>query len=359
MQVLPLYSTLPPTAQAKIFTPVNDNTRRIVVATNIAETSLTIPGVVHVVDTGYKKEKQYIFRNSGAMEHLKKMAISKAAAWQRTGRAGRERAGECYRLYTQAAFNGLASFDQPEIQRVSLDSAVLQLVAMGIDPFEFEYIDSPGRDPIMAAFQSLLGLGALQSRTSITPLGRQMLRYPLDPPKARILIAAFEYGCTSEIIDLLSLIDAGHLFVDRASERDSLAEARSKFVSPDGDHLTNLRVFRTFIDIREKGSQGEGVGKWCRDNHVNNRTLTNALKVRAQLRDLVHRQGKDWGVSCGSDTQVVLRSLLQGLYMNTAMIQADGTYKQTLGGLVSVFYLDMELRLTKQSLSKSIQAPSS
>lgn len=335
MQVLPLYSTLPPTAQAKIFSPTKANTRRIIVATNIAETSITIPGVVHVVDAGFKKEKQYIFRNSGSIEHLKKTPISQAAAWQRTGRAGRERAGECYRMYTKAAYNSLVPFDQPEIQRVNLDSAVLQLVSMGIDPGEFEYIDNPGRDPIAAAMQTLAGLGALDSPTSVSILGRQMLRYPLDPPKARILIASFELGCVSEIIDLLSLIDAGNLFIDKASERDALAAARSHFLHKDGDHLTNLAVFRTYIEVKKRG---EPVLKWCRDNHVNSRTLSNAVRVRDQLRDLVRREGKDWQNSCGSDTDVVLKSLLQGLFMNTAVIQADGTYKQTLGGMVSIHY---------------------
>jgi HrpA-like RNA helicase len=158
---LPLYASLPPSAQVKIFAPKAPKTRRVIVATNIAETSITIPGVAYVVDTGFKKEKEYIFRTSGgeikaevagpcltiAIEHLAKKKISQAAAWQRTGRAGRERAGECYRLFTQDTFDKFEAFDAPEIQRTNLASAVLQLIAMGLDPFEFEYIDNPGRDP--------------------------------------------------------------------------------------------------------------------------------------------------------------------------------------------------------------------
>ncbi|KIR42482.1 ATP-dependent RNA helicase prh1 [Cryptococcus deuterogattii 99/473] len=281
LQVLPLYAALPPTAQSKIFVPTPPNTRRIIVATNIAETSMTIPGVAFVIDSGFKKEKEYVFRNAGALEHLRKKGISKASAWQRTGRAGRERAGHCYRLFTQDFFNRMPEFDAPEIQRCNLSSAVLQLIAMGQNPFDFEYIDNPGRDSILAAFQELVGLSALSSPTTITPLGLQMLRFPLDPPHARILLAAFEYGCPNEIIDIISLSLVG----------------------------------------------------WCKDNHVNSKTLAQALKVRDQLRELSERLGKDWKSSCGSEWGMVGKSLLQGLFMNTAVIQADGSYRQTAGSL--------------------------
>jgi len=166
---MPLYASLPPSMQQKIFDAVPSKTRRVIVATNIAETSITIPGVAYVVDSGYKKEKEYIFRTSGggfgrtalvisltaAIEHLAKKQVSQAAAWQRTGRAGRERAGECYRLFTNEHFSKLKSFDEPEIKRCNLASAVLQLIAMGLDPFEFEYIDSPGRDPSESPTQLL------------------------------------------------------------------------------------------------------------------------------------------------------------------------------------------------------------
>ncbi|WWD20552.1 hypothetical protein CI109_105028 [Kwoniella shandongensis] len=337
LQILPLYSALPPTAQAKIFSPPPRDTRRVIVSTNIAETSMTIPGVAFVIDTGYKKEKEYIYRASGAIEQLRKKGISKAAAWQRTGRAGRERAGHCYRLFTKAAFDKMPEFDAPEIQRCNLSSAVLQLIAMGQNPFDFEYIDNPGRDAIAAAFQTLAGLEALSSPTTITPLGRQMLRYPLDPPHARILLASFEFGCPSEIIDILSLINAGgHVFLDRPNDRDDAAVARAKFIHRDGDHLTAMNVFRAYIALKE-GKSTSGVGQsvlgWCKDNFVNGKTLSQALKVREQLRELCEKAGKEWRTSCGSETGSVMRSLLMGLFMNTAVIQADGSYRQTAGSL--------------------------
>jgi len=181
---------------------------------------------------------------------------------------------------------------------------------------------------VKAAFQTLAGLGALDSPTLITPLGREMLHYPLDPEHARILMASFTLGCASEIIDIVSLVVSGPVWIDRASDRVSAATARAKFIHRDGDHLTGLNVFRAFL------AANESRGRWCRENHVNAKTLSAAMRVRDQLRELATRNGKDWNVSCGSETEVVVRCLLQGLFMNTAIIQADGTYKQTAGSLV-------------------------
>lgn len=349
LQVLPLYSSLPPSAQAKIFAPLPPKTRRVVVATNVAETSLTIPGIAFVIDSGFKKEKEYIYRASGAIEHLRKQAISQASANQRKGRAGREMPGECLRLYTKDFFKKMKVFDTPEIQRCNLSSAILSLIAMNQNPFEFEYIDAPGRDSIVAAFRSLAGLGAIASPTEITPLGREMLKYPLDPEHGRILLAGFEFGCSAEIIDILSLIVSGPVFVERGSDgKETAAQARQKFIARDGDHLTGMNVLRAYLALKEQRAEelagaGEGAGEgskkeekglasWCRDNAVNSKTLAAACKVRAQLRQLAQRHGQAI-TSCHSELAPISHALLQGLFMNTAVIQADGTYKQTVGSL--------------------------
>lgn len=190
-------------------------------------------------------------------------------------------------------------------------------------------------DAVGAAFQTLAGLGALDGPRSITSLGLEMLKYPLDPPHARILIASFDLGCTAEIIDILSLINSGPLFIDRASDRDSAAASRTKFVHRDGDHLTSLSVLRAYLALKD-GATGVGsVSKWIKENHVNGKTIQHALKVREQLVELVKREGKDASVTCGSEMEVVSRCLLRGLFMNTAIIQSDGTYRQTAGSLVS------------------------
>jgi len=162
-----------------------------------------------------------------------------------------------------------------------------------------------------------------------------MLKYPLDPPHARILIASFELGCPSEIIDILSLINSGPLFIDRASDRESAATSRLKFVHRDGDHLTHLNVLRAYISIKQSDKTSMGtVGKWLKDNHVNGKTIQHALKVREQLKELARRDGKDPNISCGSEMELVGRCLLRGLFMNTAIVQSDGSYRQTAGSLV-------------------------
>lgn len=177
-----------------------------------------------------------------------------------------------------------------------------------------------------------------------------MLRYPLDPSHARILIASLQKdrGCVNEIIDILSLADAGHLWIDKQNERDQAAEARAKFISIDGDHLTALNVFRAFLELRESTANGNGNGdkkgmgklpaavtRWARENYINTKTLAQALKVRAQLRELVKREGHHPDESCGREYDVVRRCLLAGLFMNTAVIQSDKTFRQTAGTLVS------------------------
>lgn len=166
-----------------------------------------------------------------------------------------------------------------------------------------------------------------------------MLRYPLDPEYSRILIASFDLGCPSEIIDVLSLFNAGIVWVDRSSDRDAAATARAKFVHRDGDHLTAMNVLRAYVALKDQDQKSNvKIGRWCKENFVNHKTMVAAVKVRDQLRELAQRNGRDWKVSCGSETELVIRCLLQGLFMNTALIQADGTYKQTAGNLVSDLY---------------------
>lgn len=186
---------------------------------------------------------------------------------------------------------------------------------------------------VLAAFQTLSGLEAISGPTTITPLGRRMLHYPLDPSHARILLSSFAHGCPSEIIDILSLIVSGAVWVDRSSERESSAQARQKFLSREGDHMTGMNVLRAFIAIKEDKS--ESPVKWAKENYVNMKTLQAALRVREQLHELARREGVDSSVSCGGEVDKVGRCLLSGLYMNTAVIQSDGTYKQTAGILVS------------------------
>lgn len=193
----------------------------------------------------------------------------------------------------------------------------------------------------MAAYQTLAGLEALAGPTAITPLGRRMLHYPLDPSHARILLSSFSLGCASEIIDILSLIVSGPVWVDRSSERESSAQARQKFISREGDHLTAMNVLRAYMALKEDKS--DSPARWAKENYVNTKTLQAALKVREQLKDLAVREGMDPLTSCGGELDRAGRCLLSGLFMNTAVVQSDGTYRQTAGSLVSLHSLPVLL----------------
>ena len=188
MAVLPLYASMPPAQQSLVFDAVPDGIRKVVLATNVAETSLTIPGVRYVIDTGMCKQKVYNPRLG--MDSLQVTLISQAQAIQRTGRAGRTGPGKCYRLYTQRAFEDemlLSSI--PEVQRTCLTNTLLQLKVMGVsDLLSFPWMDPPGLQSVVAALHQLYSLGALDSDGMVTPLGRRMAQLPLDPPLAKTLL---------------------------------------------------------------------------------------------------------------------------------------------------------------------------
>lgn len=158
--------------------------------------------------------------------------------------------------------------------------------------------------------------------------------FPLEPPLSRALLAAVEIGCTSEIIDIVSVLSSSSkLFFDLTDRRDQVAEARSKFRHPSGDHLTILSAFRAYLDIASNESKG-GRKEWCRRHFLNEKTLKEASNIRDQMRKICDRVGINWRTSCGDAYDSVLRSLIRGLAQNTAMKRAEG-YKQILGSSVS------------------------
>jgi pre-mRNA-splicing factor ATP-dependent RNA helicase DHX15/PRP43 len=211
--VLPLYSSLPPAAQQRIFDPAPEPRfpggppgRKVVVSTNIAETSLTIDGIVYVVDPGFFKQKVYNPRIR--VESLLVSPISKASAQQRAGRAGRTRPGKCFRLYTEKDFvKELEEQTYPEILRSNLANTVLELVKLGIkDLVHFDYMDAPAPETIMRALELLNYLAALDDDGNLTPLGEIMAEFPLDPQLAKMLICSPEFGCSNEMLSLTAML---------------------------------------------------------------------------------------------------------------------------------------------------------
>ena len=317
--VLPIYASLPTELQAKIFEPTPKGARKVVLATNIAETSITINNIVHVVDPGFCKQNAY---NPGTgMETLQVVPISQASADQRAGRAGRLKPGKCFRLYTKWSFmNELEPQNSPEIQRSNLASVVLLLKSIGIDNlFDFEFMDPPPAQVLHKALAELYLLGALNDRGELTVLGRRMSSLPMDPMMARALIASEEYGCVDEVTVIVAMLSVGNAVFYRPKEKEKQADqARRSFTSQAGDHLTLMRVYREWEEA------GFSVA-WCRENFLQFRTLKRAKDVKEQLERVL----QTIDVQRSSDPHNVdniRRALVRGYFYNSARLNKAGSY---------------------------------
>ncbi|KAF8585715.1 P-loop containing nucleoside triphosphate hydrolase protein [Ramaria rubella] len=330
--VCPMYASLAPHLQAKVFAPTPPRSRKCILATNIAETSITIPGVKYVIDTGLCKEKSYIARDRGSgIDSLLLQPISKSSAMQRAGRAGRLGAGTCFRLYTEKAYNELQDATIPEIQRCDLGSAVLQLKCLGQEPEEVDFMDPPDPTYVKISLLNLFGLEALDKKGMVTSIGRQMSILPLDPSSARSLIASQQNGCTLEVISILSLTSASSkLFVSSSETHEEVSAARQKFAHPSGDHLMYLNVLRTYADISQQETAAARK-EWCRAHFINERALKEAGEIMGQLKGVCDKNRMDWKTSCGNNVEPVLKSLLRGLFQNVALLYPDGQFKQIQG----------------------------
>lgn len=246
LKVFPLYSTLSQKQQADVFLDLGPGQRKVIVATNIAETSITISGIKYVIDTGVVKVRN--FDPMTRMESLKVAKISQAQAWQRTGRAGRESEGTCYRTYTENEYDLWDKMTKPEILRCNLSNAIIQLLALGINVQDFDFIDAPPPQSMEAAFKDLKSLGALKNIQSpqLTELGRRMAKFPLDPVYSKIILSAPKYECLNEILDLVSVLSSESVFCDSIDKKDVALAQHAKLQSKYGDHLTLLNVFRLY-----------------------------------------------------------------------------------------------------------------
>ena len=254
------------------------------VATNIAETSLTIDGIVYVVDPGFSKQKVYNPRIR--VESLLVSPISRASAKQRAGRAGRTQPGKCYRLYTEISFRrDLQETTYPEILRSNLGNVVLTLKKLGIDNLvRFNFMDPPAPETLMRALEQLNYLGALDEEGELTELGFKMSNFPLDPQMSMLLIRSPDFGCSNEAITIAACLSVPQLFM-RPKENAKLAdEAKAQFAHSDGDHLTLLTAYQAYEQVPECDRK-----QWCWDNFINERSISSATSVRNQLVGLMSK----------------------------------------------------------------------
>lgn len=331
LKVYALYGTLPPNQQQKIFEPAppprtkgGTPGRKCIVSTNIAETSLTIDGIVYVVDPGFSKQK--IYNPRIRVESLLVSPISKASAQQRAGRAGRTRPGKCFRLYTEATFKKeLIETTYPEILRSNLSSTVLELKKLGIDDLvHFDLMDPPAPETLMRALEELNYLACLNDDGDLTPLGRLASNFPLDPTLAVMLITSPEFYCSAEVLSLTALLSVPQIFVRPAAARKRADEMKNLFAHPDGDHLTMLNVYHAF-----KGPEAQQNPKqWCHDHFLSLRALQSADNVRLQLKRIMEREELEILSTPFEDKNYYInirRALVSGFFMQVA--KKEGTSK--------------------------------
>ena len=280
--ILPLYSALPPGDQRLIFKPVPPGTRKIIVATNIAETSLTVDGVVFVVDSGFAKQK--VFNPKLRVESLLVTPISQAAANQRMGRAGRTKPGKCFRMYTATSYDTLLQPQTyPEIMRSDLGSTVLQLKKIGIDDLvRFDFVDPPAPETLMRALELLNYLGALDDDGRLTPFGASMSAFPVEPEMAAMLMNSSKFRCRAPIAKLAAMMSVQNPFL--STYEKAAARAKEQFYHMSGDHLALLNIYQGY---ETSGYSGE----WCKENFLNPRNMKQAKSVTSQLLSIMERLG--------------------------------------------------------------------
>ncbi|KAL7834957.1 hypothetical protein SRHO_G00292040 [Serrasalmus rhombeus] len=320
MTVIPLYASLPPAQQLRVFQPAPKGSRKVILSTNIAETSITISGIKFVIDTGMVKAKRY--NPDSGLEVLAVQRVSKAQAWQRAGRAGREDSGSCYRLYTEEEFDNLVNMTVPEIQRCNLAGVILQLLALGVpDVLNFDFMSKPSPESMRMAVEQLDLLGAVERKddqVSLTPLGKKMACFPLEPRFAKTILISPEFSCSEEVLTIVSLLSVDSVLYNPPARRDEVLAVRKKFISSEGDHMTLLNIYRAFKKV-------SGNKEWCRENFVNSRNMGLVAEVRAQLRDICIKLGLKLE-SSQSELVNVRRCLAHGMFTNAAELQPDGSY---------------------------------
>jgi len=325
LNVLPIYSQLPSDLQAKIFQDAEDGNRKCIVSTNIAETSLTLDGVMYVIDSGYCKLS--VFNPRMGMNALQVFPCAQAAVNQRSGRAGRTGPGTCYRLYTEMAYkHEMLVSTVPEIQRTNLGNVVLLLKSLNVDNLlDFDFMDPPPQENILNSMYSLWILGALDNTGGLTKLGSKMVEFPVDPPLAQMLIKAEETKCSNEMLTVVAMLSVPSIWFrpkDREEESDA---ARENCFVPESDHLTLLNVYQQW---KNNGYRND----WCNKHFIQGKGLKKGREVRAQLMDIMKQQKIEL-ISCGQDWDVCRRSIAAAYFYQAARLKGVGEYINARNGM--------------------------
>ena len=331
MMIVPLYAALPSHLQMLAFEePKKKTQRKVIIATNIAETSITVSGIKHVIDSGKVKQKSH----KNGMDLLQVEDISKAQAWQRAGRTGRDSCGSVYRLYTEDHFEKLIPQIVPEIQRISISNVLLHLYRLGKNTEQvrsFNFIDQPEKAMYDKAIAELEFLGAVKNG-NLTEIGRKMSEFPVEPCLSRALLYASEFKCFQEMLTIVACLSVDTIFHKPNSSMSEtkvqeIQQAHSKFFKPSGDAISFYEVFRGWMAIKDVKKKRE----FCKENYLHNRNLDQASKIRKQLR-MTASGIEDLNLDSSSrdDLKVVQKSLCFAFMMNLAELNENdsGSYVQ-------------------------------
>jgi ATP-dependent helicase HrpA len=321
-EIVPLFARLSAEEQERIFKPHGG--RRIVLATNVAETSLTVPGIRYVVDTGLARVKRYSYRSK--VEQLRVENISQASAKQRAGRCGRVASGICVRLYAEEEFKSRPAFTDPEVLRSSLASVILRMKSLGLGTVEeFPFIDPPASKAIQDGYALLAELGAVDEANELTEIGKQLARLPVDPRIGRMVLAAKSENALAEVL----VIAAGLSVQDprqRPSERAAAAdEAQKRFDDEKSDFLSWIKLWKFFEEALAHRKSSRKLHEACRAHFLSFNRMREWRDIHGQLKELVVELG--WRISeTPAAYQQVHRALLAGLLGNVGTKTEDGNY---------------------------------
>ncbi|HEY9397154.1 MAG TPA: ATP-dependent RNA helicase HrpA [Burkholderiales bacterium] len=320
-EILPLYARLSAAEQERVFK--SHIGRRIVLATNVAETSLTVPGIRYVVDAGLARIKRYSYRNK--VEQLRIEPVAQSAARQRAGRCGRVAAGVCIRLYEEEDFNKRPAYTDPEVLRSSLAAVILRMKAFGLGAVEdFPFIDAPAPKAIQDGYALLQELGAVDEANELTEIGRQLARLPLDPRIGRMVLAAKHEACLGELLIIasaLSVQDPRERPAERAQAAD---EAHKKLADDKSDFIGFLKLWKFYEEALHQQSNRK-LHRVCRDHFLSYIRMREWRDVHTQLKELVTEMGWRLNERPGTYAQIH-RALLTGLLGNVGLKQEDGQY---------------------------------
>ncbi|MDZ4778759.1 MAG: ATP-dependent RNA helicase HrpA, partial [Planctomycetia bacterium] len=340
-EILPLYARLSGKEQDRVFQPHSG--RRIVIATNVAESSLTVPGVRYVIDPGVARISRYAPRSR--MQRLPIEPISRASADQRKGRCGRIGPGVCIRLFSEEDYQSREQFTAPEIQRTNLASVILQTLALNLgDIEEFPFLDPPKVGVVRDGYHTLFELGAIDAENRLTSLGRQLARLPVDPRIARMIVAGHAEGCLNELLVIAAALETQDPRERPMEKQQSADEAHAKFANADSDFLSYLAIWDFFHQLKHTLS-GSQLRKACHTNFLSYNRMREWIDVHQQLLRLTGDAGMKSGPR-RDDSAAIHRSLLSGLLANSGFRADEGEFTMA-GGVKFQLWPGSGLRASK------------